>query len=127
MLLAQSGLALIGPRLTEHALDVAIPGKDVGLLGLLTALYAGTLVFDFIVEYAGALLTTFIGQRVMYDLRMEMFAHLQRLSVGLLRPQPGGPADDPGHQRRRDAERALLLGSRHRSSATPSPSSPSWG
>ncbi|MEO7986311.1 MAG: ABC transporter ATP-binding protein [Gemmatimonadales bacterium] len=90
MLLVQSGLALIGPRLTEHALDVAIPGKDVGLLGLLTALFAGTLLFEFIVEYAGVLLTTFIGQRVMYDLRMEMFAHLQRLSVTYFDRNPVG-------------------------------------
>jgi len=29
----QSALALIGPRLTEHALDVAIPHRDMGLLG----------------------------------------------------------------------------------------------
>jgi ATP-binding cassette subfamily B multidrug efflux pump len=90
MLLLQSGLALIGPRLTEHALDVAIPGKDVGLLGLLTALFAGTLLFEFIAEYAGVLLTTFIGQRVMYDLRMEMFAHLQRLSVTYFDRNPVG-------------------------------------
>ena len=90
LLLAQSGLALIGPRLTEHALDAAIPRKDIGLLGLLTALYAGTLVADFLVEYAGALLTTFIGQRVMYDLRMEIFAHLQQLSVGFFDRNPVG-------------------------------------
>ena len=90
LLLGQSGLALIGPRLTEHALDVAIPRKDMGLLGLLAALYFGTMVLEFIVEYVGALLTTFIGQRVMYDLRMEMFAHLQRLSVGYFDRNPVG-------------------------------------
>ncbi len=90
LLMTQSGLALIGPRLTEHALDVAIPRRDVGLLGLLTALYAGTLLVDFVVEYAGALLTTFVGQRVMYDLRMEIFGHLQRLSVVYFDRNPVG-------------------------------------
>jgi ATP-binding cassette, subfamily B, multidrug efflux pump len=90
MLLIQSGLALVGPRLTEHALDVAIPRKDMGLLGLLTGLFAATLFLEFVVEYAGALLTTFIGQRVMYDLRMEMFAHLQELSVTYFDRNPVG-------------------------------------
>jgi ATP-binding cassette, subfamily B, multidrug efflux pump len=90
LLLGQSGLALIGPRLTEHALDVAIPRKDMGLLGLLAALYFGTMLLEFVVEYVGALLTTFIEQRVMYDLRMEIFAHLQRLSVGYFDRNPVG-------------------------------------
>ena len=90
LLLGQSGLALIGPRLTEHALDVAIPGHDTGLLGLLAAMYLATMLLEFLVEYAGALLTTFIGQRVMYDLRMEIFTHFQRLSVTYFDRNPVG-------------------------------------
>jgi len=81
LLLAQSVLALIGPRRTEHALDVAIPKHDLGLLGLLAGLYLATLLADLVVEYGGTLLTTYIGQRVMYDLRMQIFGHLQRLSI----------------------------------------------
>ena len=54
----QSRLALIGPALTQRALDVAIPHRDLGLLGLLAALYLATLLLDFVVEYGGTLLTT---------------------------------------------------------------------
>jgi ATP-binding cassette, subfamily B, multidrug efflux pump len=90
LLLFQSGLALIGPRLTEHALDVAIPRMDVGLLGLLAGLYVATLMLELVVEYGGVLLTTFVGQRVMYDLRMEIFGHLQRLSVTYFDGNPVG-------------------------------------
>jgi ATP-binding cassette subfamily B protein len=90
LLMLQSALALVGPRLTEHALDVAIPHQDLGLLGLLAGLYLATLAFDFVVEYGGALLTTFIGQRVMYDLRMQIFAHLQRLSIPYFDRHPVG-------------------------------------
>jgi ATP-binding cassette subfamily B protein len=90
LLLAQSALALIGPRLTEHALDVAIPHRDLGLLGLLATMYLATMLLEFVVEYGGALLTTFIGQRVMYDLRMEIFGHLQRLSVTYFDRNPVG-------------------------------------
>jgi len=90
LLLAQSGLALIGPRLTEHALDVAIPHADRGLLMLLAGLYLGTLLAEFVVEYAGTLLTTLVGQRVMYDLRMEIFTRLQRLSIAFFDRNPVG-------------------------------------
>jgi ATP-binding cassette, subfamily B, multidrug efflux pump len=90
LLLFQSGLALVGPRLTEHALDVAIPRKDLGVLGLLAGLYLATLALELVAEYGGLLLTTFVGQRVMYDLRMEIFGHLQRLSVGYFDRNPVG-------------------------------------
>ena len=90
LLLVQSGLALIGPRLTEQALDVAIPKMDVGLLGLLAGLYIATILLELLAEYGGLLLTTFVGQRVMYDLRMEIFAHLQRLSVTYFDRNPVG-------------------------------------
>jgi ATP-binding cassette subfamily B protein len=90
LLLTQSLLALIGPRLTQHALDVAVPKHDLGLLGLLAALSLGTLLLDFVVEYGGTLLTTYIGQRVMYDLRMTIFGHLQRLSISYFDRNPVG-------------------------------------
>jgi ATP-binding cassette, subfamily B, multidrug efflux pump len=90
MLMTQSLLALVGPRLTEHALDVAVPKHDLGLLGLLAGLYLATLAGDFVVEYGGTLLTAYIGQRVMYDLRMQLFRHLQRLSIGYFDRHPVG-------------------------------------
>ena len=90
LLLIQSGLALVGPRLTERALDVAIPRRDVSLLGLLAGLYLATLLFELVVEYGGAVLTAFVGQRVMYDLRTEIFSHLQRLSVTYFDRNPVG-------------------------------------
>jgi ATP-binding cassette subfamily B protein len=90
LLLLQSGFALVGPRLTQHALDIAIPRRDQGLLGLLAALYLATLLLELVTEYTGALLTAVVGQRVMYDLRMELFGHLQRLSVTYFDRNPVG-------------------------------------
>src|SRR3954463_2608132 len=90
LLLAGAGLALVGPLLTQRALDVAIPRHDLGLLGTLAALYLGTLLLEFVVEYGGTLLTTYVGQRVMYDLRMQIFEHLQRLSITYFDRNPVG-------------------------------------
>jgi ATP-binding cassette subfamily B protein len=90
LLLAGAGLALVGPALTQRALDVAIPQRDIGLLGTLAALFLAALVLDFFVEYGQTLLTAYIGQRVMYDLRMQIFGHLQRLSISYFDRNPVG-------------------------------------
>jgi ATP-binding cassette, subfamily B, multidrug efflux pump len=90
LLLAGAGLALVGPALTQRALDVAIPHHDIGLLGTLTTLFLAALLVDFAVEYGQTLITTYIAQRVMYDLRMEIFGHLQRLSIAYFDRNPVG-------------------------------------
>lgn len=90
VLLGVAALELAGPLLTAYALDHAIPAGDLGLLGLLVAAFAGALVLSFLLEYAQTLLTTWIGQRVMFDLRVELFAHLQRLSLRFFDRNPVG-------------------------------------
>jgi ATP-binding cassette, subfamily B, multidrug efflux pump len=90
LLLLGAGLALVGPLLTQRALDVAIPAGDTGLLGTLALLFVGALLLEFLVEYGQTLLTTYLGQRVMYDLRMQIFGHLQRLSVSYFDRNPVG-------------------------------------
>lgn len=81
LLLAGAVLALAGPRLTQHALDVAIPARDTGLLTTLALLFLAALALEFLADYAQALLTTTIGQRVMREIRLRLFTHLQRLSI----------------------------------------------
>jgi ATP-binding cassette subfamily B protein len=89
-LLLSAGLALVGPLLTQRALDIAIPRHDKALLTTLATLFLGALLLEFAVEYGQTLLTTYIGQRVMYDLRMQIFSHLQRLSISFFDRNPVG-------------------------------------
>jgi ATP-binding cassette subfamily B multidrug efflux pump len=90
LLFMSAGLALVGPLLTQRALDVAIPRHDMGLLATLAVLFVAALLLEFVVEYGQTLLTTYIGQRVMYDLRMQIFGHLQRLSISFFDRNPVG-------------------------------------
>jgi ATP-binding cassette subfamily B multidrug efflux pump len=90
LLFMSAGLALVGPLLTQRALDVAIPRHDMGLLGTFAVLFLAALLLEFVVEYGQTLLTTYIGQRVMYDLRMQIFGHLQRLSISFFDRNPVG-------------------------------------
>ncbi len=90
LLLGSASLALVGPELTRRAIDVAIPARDTGLLATLAALFFASLLLEFLTDYGQALLTTIIGQRVMYDLRLAIFAHLQRLSIRYFDTHPVG-------------------------------------
>ncbi len=90
LLLAGAGLALVGPVLTQRALDVAIPRHDIGLLGTLAAAYLAALLVEFVIDYGQTFLTAYVGQRVMYDLRMQIFEHLQRLSISYFDRNPVG-------------------------------------
>lgn len=90
LLFAGAALELAGPYLTKVALDRAIPDRDVGLLGWLLAAYVGALLLAFVCEYLDTLLTTWLGQRVMFDLRSQVFEHLQRLSLRYFDRNPVG-------------------------------------
>ncbi len=90
LLLLAAGLTLVGPALTERALDVAIPRRDTALLATFAAIYLAALLLEFLADYGQTLLTTYIGQRVMYDLRLQLFRHLQRLSIPYFDRHPVG-------------------------------------
>jgi ATP-binding cassette subfamily B protein len=90
LLIVNALLALVGPVLTRQVLDVAVPQRDVALLGTLAGLYLAALLLEFGTEYAQGILTTFIGQRVMRDLRLEIFGRLQRLSIPYFDRRPVG-------------------------------------
>ena len=90
LLLASAALQLLGPWITALVLDRAIPAGDVRLLALLTSAFLTSLLLAFALEYAQTVLTTWIGQRVMYDLRREIFGHLQRLDLPFFDRNPVG-------------------------------------
>jgi ATP-binding cassette subfamily B protein len=90
LLFAGSFTELVGPYLTKLALDEAIPNRDLGYLAWLVAAYFGSLALAFAFEYGQTLLTTWLGQRIMYDLRVEVFAQLQRLSLRFFDRNPVG-------------------------------------
>jgi ATP-binding cassette, subfamily B, multidrug efflux pump len=90
LLLVMAALELVGPWLTYIALDRALPEGDRTLLAQLVALFGLSLLLSFVLEYAQTVLTTWLGQRVMHDMRQEIFTHLQRLSLRYYDRNPVG-------------------------------------
>src|SRR4029079_2099643 len=90
LLMIEGALQLAGPILTQQVIDVALPHRDTAAVTRLTILFSLTLVAQFFCSYGEAMLTALLGQSVMRDLRMEIFAHLQRLSVSFFDRNPAG-------------------------------------
>lgn len=90
LLSIHAALAIIGPAMTQRALDRAVPARDLGLLGRYAAIYVAALLGTLVVDYAQVILTTRIGQRAMFDLRMAIFDHLNRLPIGYFDRNPVG-------------------------------------
>jgi ATP-binding cassette subfamily B multidrug efflux pump len=83
-------LDLAGPWLTKIAIDQYMVPHKPGGLKLIFALYAGSLVLGFAMRYGENYFIQFVGQRVMYDLRNEIFSHLQRLPLRFYDRNPVG-------------------------------------
>ncbi len=90
ILLVAAGLQVIGPKLTQLALDEAIPDRDSSYLAVLAGVYMAAVVASFFLMYGQALLMTWLGQRVMFDLRTEIFAKMQRLDLRFYDRNPVG-------------------------------------
>ena len=90
LVLVGTGAQLAGPYLTRIALDDYIAGGDIeGLFGLL-GLYAGILAVGFGAAYGQAWIVNLFGQRVMRDIRRDVFDHIQKLHTGWFDRNPIG-------------------------------------
>jgi ATP-binding cassette subfamily B protein len=89
-LFTEGALQLVGPLLTKRVIDIAVPAHDIPLVKSSVILLAVALVAQFGCSYGETILTALLGQRVMHDLRGELFAHLQRLPIPFYDRNPVG-------------------------------------
>jgi ATP-binding cassette subfamily B multidrug efflux pump len=105
-ILFKSGADIVGPYLTKIAVDKYLaPTTAAGkhslldpwlsrqpLVGIaqISLLYLLLLAATFFLEYAQTYLMQWTGQKVMFDLRSQIFRHLQRMHVGFYDRNPVG-------------------------------------
>jgi ATP-binding cassette subfamily B multidrug efflux pump len=90
LLMLEGLLQLAGPLLTQYVIDVAIPARDEAMAWRAASWMVASLVLAFACGYWQTLLTALLGQRVMQQLRVDIFAHLQRLPVKFFDRNPVG-------------------------------------
>ncbi len=100
----KAGLDVLGPFLTKVAIDkylshVAtsnsfldrwLSSSPLKGIAQLAALYVGALVLSFFCDFLQTYYMQWTGQMVMFDLRSQIFRHLQRMHIGFYDRNPVG-------------------------------------
>ena len=81
---------LFGPVITQKALDEAIPDKDVRMLFILVALLCGTFILSIIFTTIRSKIMINVSQNIIYDIRKDVFEHLQKLPFQYYDDRPHG-------------------------------------
>src|SRR6202035_4336351 len=94
----------LGPYLVKVAVDrylAPVPGAGSGLwswlsprpltgIAQISAIYFGLLLLTFVLEFLQTYFMQWTGQKVMFDLRSQIFRHLQRMHVAFYEHNPVG-------------------------------------
>ncbi len=88
LLLSATRLAL--PLPMKMLVDNVFPARDVTLLWIVAAFLFLVVVFRQLFNFLSNYTVRYIGQRVVFDLRLKLFRHLQRLSMSFYEAQSTG-------------------------------------
>jgi len=78
------------PWILKVAIDSHIMKREMAGLPMLAAGFLGIIIVESLLTFAEVYLLQYVGQKVMYDLRVELFAHIQRLSARFFDKTPVG-------------------------------------
>jgi ABC-type multidrug transport system fused ATPase/permease subunit len=81
-LLAATATALAPPYLAKYAVDDGIRNNDLDKLWWIVGLFLLAGLLNWGMSYVQTYLTGWIGERILADLRIKLFRHLQHLSLG---------------------------------------------
>ncbi len=82
--------ALLGPIITQKALDEVIPDKDMRTLIMLGILLVGVYAVSVIFVTIRSKIMVKVSQTIIYDIRKDLFAHMQKLSFQYYDDRPHG-------------------------------------
>jgi ATP-binding cassette subfamily B multidrug efflux pump len=103
-IILKAGADVLGPYLTKVAIDkylAKVPGTESPFdrwlspepwtgIAQIAFLYVGLLAFSFFLEFLQTYFMQWTGQKVMFDLRSQIFRHLQRMHIGFFDKNPVG-------------------------------------
>ncbi len=90
VMFAASISSLIGPLISKNILDELIPNKEIKMILIFSVLYLLTIAVQVGFTVIKAYLINDVGQSVIYDLRKDLFDHMQELSFKFFDDRPTG-------------------------------------
>lgn len=85
-----AAIALAGPLIMQHVVDVTIPDKDVSGLIWLSMLFLATIIVSVYFATIRSRIMTRVGQDIIFDIRTDLFKHLQELPFKYYDDRPQG-------------------------------------
>ena len=89
-LLAATATALAPPYLAKYALDDAVNGHGGTRLFVVVAIFVAAGLANWATFYIETYMTGWVGERILADLRVHLFSHLQKLSLGFFERNRAG-------------------------------------
>jgi ATP-binding cassette subfamily B protein len=78
--LVSTATTLVIPYLSKDLIDRALIGRDLDALRRIVAWFIGLGLFGFVLNVASGLRYTRVSAEILFDMRLSLYAHLQRLS-----------------------------------------------
>ena len=82
--------SLFVPKLMEWVLDDAVPNRDVGMLLTLAGVFVLIIAVVIAFTTARSRIMAHVSQEIIYDIRKDLFAHLQKLPFSYYDSRPAG-------------------------------------
>jgi ATP-binding cassette subfamily B protein/subfamily B ATP-binding cassette protein MsbA len=82
LMLGSSAAAAAGPYLVKEAVDKGIAVGSLGYLQRIVLLYAALAIFQWACTYVRIYIMARVGKQIIVDIRVHLFEHLQKLSLG---------------------------------------------
>ncbi|MBM3710342.1 MAG: ABC transporter ATP-binding protein, partial [Actinobacteria bacterium] len=90
LLLVTAGLEIVGPYLIKIAIDRHLTPQKLDGFIYIILLFGAVLIGEFFLRYIQQYLTEYIGQKIMYDMRMDIFRHVQKMEMSFFDKNPVG-------------------------------------
>ncbi|MDE6837599.1 MAG: ABC transporter ATP-binding protein/permease [Acutalibacter sp.] len=81
---------LLGPLLIQRGINVSVPNKDIKELALLSVCMLAAIVTSILFARVRSKYMIEVGQEIIYDIRKDLFAHLQKLPFQFYDDRPHG-------------------------------------
>jgi len=90
LLLLTALLEIAGPYLIKVAIDNYLTPKKYSGFLYIVILFGAVIIFEFAFRFFQQYLTEYLGQKIMYDMRMDIFRHVQKMQMSFFDKNPVG-------------------------------------
>ncbi|MBQ8159397.1 MAG: ABC transporter ATP-binding protein [Clostridia bacterium] len=78
------------PKITQWVLDVAVPEKNTYMIGRMAMLFVGLILLSIVLATIRSRIMAHVSQNIIYDIRGDLFHHLQKLPFSYYDSRPAG-------------------------------------